>query len=57
MTDEILQSEVAAAEAAPLPDAAPAAEAAPEIPLEEKLKAQLDEANDKYLRMLAETEN
>jgi molecular chaperone GrpE len=36
---------------------APQAEAAPELSIEEKLRAELNEANDKYLRMMAETEN
>lgn len=52
MSDEIVKEEAAAAaEPAPMP------ELTPQQTPEEKLRAELDEANDKYLRMLAETEN
>lgn len=47
--------DTAAAEAAPAAEALPSAEATASEA--DDLKAQLDEANDKYLRMLAETEN
>jgi molecular chaperone GrpE len=46
-------AEAAAIEPMPLPEIG----AEPQPTPEEKLRAELDEANDRYLRMLAETEN
>ena len=56
MPDDIIEAELAGAEAT-AHELQPLDEPAPGLGAEEKLKAELAEANDKYLRMLAETEN